>query len=73
MASVVVAALCSAEHRRTVHEPIVHRGGHAALVARHRLQDDEDKGIPVPDRGGEEGAAVAAVEGNPAGTVRPGR
>jgi hypothetical protein len=70
LATVVVAALFSAEHGGTVHVLIVHRVGHAALVARHRLQDDK---IPVPARWAEEDEAVAAVEGNLAGKVRLGR
>jgi hypothetical protein len=70
LATVVVAAMFSAEHGGTVQVLIVHRVGHAALVARHRLQDDK---IPVPARWAEEDEAVAAVEGNLAGKVMLGR
>ncbi|KQK21113.2 hypothetical protein BRADI_1g58845v3 [Brachypodium distachyon] len=62
------------EHRRRKANQA--RQGDAALVARHRVPDDElITGLDVHAVGGgaEEDAAVAAVHGHPAAEVRPGR
>ena len=65
-----------AEHRRTEPKTALHRERHSVLVARERVQDGEVRWLVVvlgSGIGGEKGAAVAAVQGKPAGTVGHGR
>ena len=46
LATVVVAALCGAEHRRAEEAEVAIRRGDVALVAQHRSKTVSSKGFP---------------------------